>query len=155
MKSIIVYVILSNILINLTGDEYKKYIRVCTGFILIILIVSPVLNILNIIEVYEFNYDNMMKEITASNSFSNDYIEDSNELIYQKMEETLKTELQSLLPDRYEIKNVEFTVNEETFEEKIEVEITTASASDLEKGLVAQNIKAKYDMDNMEIYFKP
>ena len=49
MKSIIIYLILSGILVNLSpGSNYKKYIHFFTGLLLLVIMVEPITQLFNI-----------------------------------------------------------------------------------------------------------
>lgn len=77
MKSIVIYLILSGIVVNLApGNNYKKYIHFFTGLLLLIIIAKPVRFLFN---VGSFDIDRLMADIDYSMLYETEDLEDDRE----------------------------------------------------------------------------
>jgi stage III sporulation protein AF len=58
MKNIIVFMIISTVILNLLGkSNYKKYVGLITGLILVLLVIGPVLSLTGKISYFDFSMD--------------------------------------------------------------------------------------------------
>lgn len=58
MKNIIVFMIISTVILNLLGkSNYKKYVGLITGLILVLLVIGPILSLTGKISYFDFSMD--------------------------------------------------------------------------------------------------
>lgn len=103
IRSVVIYVILNTIIMNILGDSsYKKYISIVSGMILVLLVISPLLNRMHLEETLhhylQFN-DNAIETSDFQNSL-NQMEEQQRELIYAKYRQKIENRVKELLQEK-------------------------------------------------------
>lgn len=66
MKNIIVFMIISTVILNLLGkSNYKKYVGLITGLILVLLVIGPILSLTGKISYFDFSLDSYASLVDA------------------------------------------------------------------------------------------
>lgn len=151
MKSLIVYLIFAGAIINLSpSGDYKKYIRLFTGLVAIIIIVKPIS--------YIFNYDEkslygVMDEIRGLGNYNVEDVEHSTIQDYYHMGlmEGIKIELEKR---GYMIEDVSVITDKDN--QLVSCGVVLSKESDIDVGFEENNIKKYinevYNLDEDNIY---
>jgi stage III sporulation protein AF len=71
IRSIVIYMILNTVIINLLGDSsYKKYVSIVSGMILVLLVISPLLRVMDL-EVTLNHYLQLNDHVIETSDFKN------------------------------------------------------------------------------------
>lgn len=135
VKNIIIFLVLTTIISNLLGkSNYKKYINLITGIILVLIVISPLMKLFQLEDMFDYFY--------SHNSFSTEASDIEGELIIQEkgqMTEILKeykAEIKKQVSDLLEDKNIYLISTTITVDEEEE--------SDNFGNLIALDIIASY-----------
>lgn len=94
IRSIVIYMILNNIIMNLIGkSSYKKYVSVISGMVLVLIIITPILEIVNIedsIDLYIASNDRRMEATSFKDSLRKMEENQINEIFAQYKESIWK-----------------------------------------------------------------
>ncbi len=109
MKSIIIYLILSGIVVNLApGNNYKKYVHFFTGLLLLIIIAEPVTFLFKI---GSFDIDKLMSDINHNISYDSNGMDTD---IYNYYELSINDSIEKYLYEMgFTPKGVEIITDEE------------------------------------------
>ncbi|NLZ82551.1 MAG: stage III sporulation protein AF [Clostridiales bacterium] len=115
IRSIVIYMILNTIIMNLIGkSSYKKYISVISGMILVIIIITPVFEIMNIeetIDLYIAANDVSMEAATFKDSLRK-MEEDKIDEIFAEYKENIWNDIDGMLQeDRLKLADLSIEIN--------------------------------------------
>lgn len=100
VKSIIIYLILITVVMNLLGkSSYKKYIGIFTGMVLVLLILSPIIKIFKIEDSFN-SYIESNNYVVESNDISNqlfDVVQGRNELVLNEYKERIVEQIKQIV----------------------------------------------------------
>lgn len=102
IRSIVIYMILNTIIMNLIGkSSYKKYISVISGMILVLIIITPILEIMNIeetIDLYIASNDVSMEAASFKDSLRK-MEEDKIDEIFAEYKENIWNDIETILQE--------------------------------------------------------
>lgn len=115
IRSIVIYMILNTIIMNLIGkSSYKKYINVISGMILVLIIITPILEIMNIeetIDLYIASNDVSMEAATFKDSLRK-MEEDKIDEIFAEYKENIWNDIEAvLLEDGLKLADLSIEIN--------------------------------------------
>jgi len=90
VRNIVIYLILNTIIMNLLGNSnYKKYVSIVSGMILLLIVISPFLNLLKLDEILDYYLN--------ANIYKTDVSDYKNKLIFmeEKQKETVFNDLKA------------------------------------------------------------
>lgn len=94
IRSIVIYMILNNIIMNLIGkSSYKKYVSVISGMVLVLIIITPILEIMSIedtIDLYIASNDSQVEAASFKDSLRKMEENQINEIFAQYKESIWK-----------------------------------------------------------------
>ncbi|MBE5962668.1 MAG: hypothetical protein E7256_15035 [Lachnospiraceae bacterium] len=103
MKNIIIFMILVTVVRNLLGkSNYKKYVGLVTGMLLVILVVKPIINVLGNEELFDFSFHSYGYQVEAEDAgniiFDMEGIR--NDAIFEEYKGLLLEQTEKLLNDK-------------------------------------------------------
>ncbi len=118
VKNIIIFLILVNILSNLVQSaNYKKYTKIFTGMVLIIIVIAPISKILNLGNKLDFNFNSELVKLDTrlSDIDFGDIENKKNELILNEYKDEITNQIKDFaLKEGLNVKSVDLKINEET-----------------------------------------
>lgn len=149
MKSLIIYLIMSGLVINLApGSNYKKYIGFFTGLIVIIIISEPISYVFNIsggdIDKLVASVEGYMTSRSSLETQDNIY-----DYYDMSLSETIKY---SLNEEGYEVSDIEVITDDEEHILKCTVSINKKEISETWEINIKKHISDVYNVDFDSIY---
>lgn len=155
IRGIAIFIIVEGIILGVVNNEdYRKLIKIFSGMILVILVLSPINNVFGfsdtILGYFNKNINNnQVEELRNSISLSVDKIEE--ESIKAKYEEMIKQQLNPFVQTHgFVISQVQVTFDKDK-EDYIGQIIVTISEEDKNAGLSTENDKKIEDVEKVEI----
>jgi len=157
VKNIIIFLVLTTIVTNLLGkSNYKKYIKLITGIILVILVISPLLKLFHLDDTLDFYFSEnvLFAETEDINGKLIDMEQGQMSTIFKEYKEKIAAQVGNLLEvqDLY-IVSITITVDED----ETSKELGNLKAMDITASYVRQNTNTssseidKIDIEKIEI----
>lgn len=152
VKDIIIFLVLTTIISNLLGkSNYKKYVNLVAGIILVILVISPLLNLFQLGDTldYYFSVNILSSEAKDLNSELLDMEKGQMSEILQEYKEEIKNQVIKILEKQeLYLVEIEITIEEDTDSDAF----GNLNALDLNASYIRQdNVKQSSDIEKVEI----
>lgn len=116
-EGIILFMILSSILLNLgVGGKYRKYLKMFTGMLLVIIVITPVLKLFKLKDGYDFRFDTMSAYVEMGDMggmFAEAENAREQEVMTQYKQGLLEQAEEAIANYGYETMSISFEVGEE------------------------------------------
>ena len=117
MKNIIVFMIISTVILNLLGkSNYKKYLGLVTGLILVLLVIGPILSLTGKINYFDFSMDSYESLFDAQDLSKEMFQmeERSNIDIFEQYKQVMINQTDSLISEKgLTVASMEITIIED------------------------------------------
>lgn len=158
VKSIVVYFILSTVIMNLLGkSEFKKYVGIFMGMLLILIVIQPFLKLSKLDT--QMDYYFQMNEIKTNKKLEEQFDqaqEKQDKSIIEQYEQTIREQTKWILsPYEFQIQRfqleMEEDIDEENFGEIYNISVSLISDSKQEESQRQENEIKKVQIDPIEI----
>lgn len=103
MKSIIVFMIITTVILNLLGkSNYKKYVGLVTGLVLVLLVIGPILSLSGKIQYFDFSMDSY-ESLVEAQDLSNEMFameESSSVDIFAQYKQVIMNQTESIISEK-------------------------------------------------------
>ncbi len=139
IRSIVIYMIMNTIIMNLLGNSsYKKYISVISGMLLVLIVISPLMELLHL----DLNLDYYM----ASNDFAIETSDFENRL--RQMEQKQMNEIFSEYQEKLKASIKDLLAEEEVVLDEFHLEFDKDQKSPSFGAIKGMDIKASIENEN-------